>query len=212
MTMLALFFVSYCARLWQINGRVAGKTSPCKVNLLLNILGKRADGFHELETVLYPVRVFDRLIFARAGHGIQLSCNAPGLPTDARNLVIAPRRMFLEAAKSRRVCGWNSRRISRWRRVWGAAAATRRPRCSGLNELFGGPLSPEQLQRIAASLGSDVPFFLQDQPALATGRGEQIQPLGAFPALSGAAFLLIHPGFGIATAWAYQRLARFPPR
>ena len=71
-------------------------------------------------------------------------------------------------------------------------------------------MSPEQLQRIAAALGSDVPFFLQDQPALATGRGEQIQPLGAFPALRGAAFLLIHPGFGIATAWAYQRLARFP--
>jgi 4-diphosphocytidyl-2-C-methyl-D-erythritol kinase len=80
----------------------------------------------------------------------------------------------------------------------------------GLNELFGGPLSPEQLQGIAAALGSDIPFFLQDKPALATGRGEQIQPLGAFPALSGAAFLLIHPGFGVATAWAYQRLARFP--
>jgi 4-diphosphocytidyl-2-C-methyl-D-erythritol kinase len=80
----------------------------------------------------------------------------------------------------------------------------------GLNELFDKPLSPERLQLIAASLGSDVPFFLQDQPALATGRGERIQSLGAFPALSGAAFLLIHPGFGIATAWAYQRLARFP--
>ena len=46
------------------------KLSPCKVNLLLNILGRRADGFHELETILYPVRVFDRLSFARAGHGI----------------------------------------------------------------------------------------------------------------------------------------------
>jgi 4-diphosphocytidyl-2-C-methyl-D-erythritol kinase len=88
----------------------------------------------------------------------------------------------------------------------GNAAAT----LLGLNELFGGPLTPQQLQVIAASLGSDVPFFLQSQPALATGRGERIEPLGSFPALSGAAFVLIHPGFGIATAWAYQRLARFP--
>jgi 4-diphosphocytidyl-2-C-methyl-D-erythritol kinase len=80
----------------------------------------------------------------------------------------------------------------------------------GLNELFGEPLLPDQLQLIAAALGSDVPFFLQDQPALATGRGERIQPLGGFPALREAAFLLVHPGFGIATAWAYQRLARFP--
>ena len=63
---------------------------------------------------------------------------------------------------------------------------------------------------MAASLGSDIPFFLQDKPALATGRGEKIQPLDFFPALQGAAFLLIHPGFGIATAWAYQQLARFP--
>ena len=79
-----------------------------------------------------------------------------------------------------------------------------------MNELFGKPLLSEQLQLIAADLGSDVPFFLQEQPAMAIGRGEQIQPLGAFPALRGAAFLLIHPGFGVSTAWAYQRLARFP--
>jgi len=79
-----------------------------------------------------------------------------------------------------------------------------------LNELFGGPLPPEQLHNLASSLGSDVPFFLQSQPALATGRGERIEPLGSFPALRGAAFVLIHPGFGIATAWAYQQLARFP--
>lgn len=80
----------------------------------------------------------------------------------------------------------------------------------GLNELFGNPLPPGRLESMAALLGSDVPFFLQGKPALATGRGERIQPLEFFPAMSGAAFLLIHPGFGIATAWAYQQLARFP--
>src|SRR5207244_463263 len=80
----------------------------------------------------------------------------------------------------------------------------------GLNELFGGPLTPAHLQLIAAALGSDLPFFLQSKPALATGRGEQIQSLEPFPALRGAALLLIHPGFGIPTAWAYQHLLRFP--
>ncbi len=81
---------------------------------------------------------------------------------------------------------------------------------SALNELFGKPLSPEQLQELAAALGSDVPFFLQTKPALATGRGEKIQPLEPFPAMRGKALLLIHPGFGISTPWAYQNLARFP--
>jgi 4-diphosphocytidyl-2-C-methyl-D-erythritol kinase len=80
----------------------------------------------------------------------------------------------------------------------------------GLNELFGLPLSAGQLHDLAARLGSDVPFFLQDKPALATGRGEHIEPLAPFPALAGAMFLLIHPGFGISTAWAYKQLVRFP--
>jgi len=79
-----------------------------------------------------------------------------------------------------------------------------------LNELFGQPLATEKLHEIAASLGSDVPFFLQDKPALGIGRGEKIQSLEKFPALDGKAFLLIHPSFGIATPWAYKNLARFP--
>jgi 4-diphosphocytidyl-2-C-methyl-D-erythritol kinase len=79
-----------------------------------------------------------------------------------------------------------------------------------LNEMFAHPLSGEKLHKIAAGLGSDVPFFLQPLPALATGRGEQIAPLDRFPALRGTSLLLIHPGFGVPTAWAYQALARFP--
>jgi 4-diphosphocytidyl-2-C-methyl-D-erythritol kinase len=80
----------------------------------------------------------------------------------------------------------------------------------GLNELFGGPLAAQRLHEIAASIGSDVPFFLQSGPAIATGRGERVQALGPFSALKGSAFLLVHPGFGVATAWAYQNLVRFP--
>jgi len=78
------------------------------------------------------------------------------------------------------------------------------------NELFGTPLSPATLTTLAAALGSDVPFFLQSCPALATGRGEQLEPLAPFAALRDLSVLLIHPGFGIATAWAYRELAKFP--
>jgi 4-diphosphocytidyl-2-C-methyl-D-erythritol kinase len=186
------------------------KQSPCKVNLLLNILGRRADGFHELETVLYPIRMCDRLTFARTGQGIQLKCNAPSLPTDTGNLVYRAAAMFLEAAKIRDGVRLELEKNIPLAAGLGGGSGNAATTLLGLNELFGKPLSPDELQPIAAALGSDVPYFLQDKPALATGRGEQIQPLGAFSALNGAAFLLIHPGFGIATAWAYQRLARFP--
>lgn len=186
------------------------KQSPCKVNLLLNILRRRADGFHELETVMQPLPIFDRLSFARAGRSVQLTCNEPGLPTDGGNLVYRAAERFLETAKIPEGVRLHLNKKIPLAAGLGGGSGNAATTLLGLNELFDGPLTMAQLQTIASALGSDVPFFLQSKPALAIGRGEQIQPLAAFPALRGAGFLLAHPGFGIATAWAYQQLARFP--
>jgi len=178
--------------------------------LLLNVLGKRLDGFHELETVLHPVNLCDQLTLARGGAGIELSCSDANLPTDAQNLIHRAATAFLQAAKiSEGVRIQLEKKIPLAAGLGGGsgnAAAT----LLALNELFGQPLSVSKLNELAGALGSDVPFFLQNGPALATGRGEKIQSLDFFPALRGRAFLLIHPGFGIATPWAYQSLARFP--
>jgi 4-diphosphocytidyl-2-C-methyl-D-erythritol kinase len=186
------------------------KNSPCKVNLLLNILGKRPDGFHELETVMQPVNLCDRLTFERCGGAVELSCSAAGLPVDSRNLVHRAATGFLQAAKIS-----DGVRIHLEKKIplaagLGGGSGNAATTLLALNELFGQPLSDVQLGELAASLGSDVPFFLQGKPVLATGRGEKIQPLDFFPALTGKALLLIHPGFGISTPWAYQNLARFP--
>jgi 4-diphosphocytidyl-2-C-methyl-D-erythritol kinase len=186
------------------------KQSPCKVNLLLNILGKRADGFHELETVMQPIPVFDHLSFMRGGHGIELTCSEASLPTDSRNLVYRAAAMFLESARITEGVRLRLEKRIPLAAGLGGGSGNAATTLLGLNELFGQPIAQEPLQQMASQLGSDVPFFLQDHPALATGRGEQIKPLEFFPALRGAAVLLIHPGFGIATAWAYQNLARFP--
>jgi 4-diphosphocytidyl-2-C-methyl-D-erythritol kinase len=186
------------------------KNSPCKVNLLLNILGRRADGYHELETLLHPVDLCDHLTFSRAGNGIQLTCSEPGLPTDSKNLVHRAATSFLEAAKITDGVHVHLEKKIPLAAGLGGGSGNAAVTLLGLNELFGGPLPPEHLHRLAAAIGSDVPFFLQRQPALATGRGEIIQPLAPFSALRGASFLLIHPGFGIATAWAYRALAQFP--
>jgi len=184
------------------------KQSPCKVNLLLNILGKRSDGFHELETLFQPVNFCDRLTFERAGHGIQLSCSAPSLPVDSKNLVYRAAEKFLAAAGVR-----DGVRIHLEKKIplaagLGGGSGNAATTLLALNELFGHPLA--SLDGLAASLGSDINFFLQSKPALATGRGEQVRSLDHFPALQGKVFVLIHPGFGIATPWAYQNLARFP--
>jgi 4-diphosphocytidyl-2-C-methyl-D-erythritol kinase len=186
------------------------KQSPCKVNLLLNILGKRPDGFHELETVMHPVNLFDRLTFRRAGVSVQLTCSDPALPVDGTNLVHRAATTFREAAGIKDGVAIHLEKHIPMAAGLGGGSGNAATTLLGLNELFGHPLPLQRLHDLAASIGSDVPFFLQNKPAIATGRGEKIQAVDFFAALKGAAFLLIHPGFGVATAWAYQNLARFP--
>ena len=186
------------------------KKSPCKVNLLLNILGKRPDGFHELETLFHPVNLCDTLSFDKTSSGINLSCNNPALSVDASNLVHRAATKFIEATKIT-----DGVRIHLVKHIpmaagLGGGSGNAATTLLGLNELFGNPLSVSQLHAIAATLGSDVNFFLQSKPALALGRGEKIEPLEDFAAMRGTSFLLIHPGFGISTPWAYRELARFP--
>jgi len=186
------------------------KKSPCKVNLILNILGKRADGFHELETVMQPVNVCDELVFERAGSSLELSCSNPELPTDSKNLVHRAAASFLAAAKISDGIRIHLQKNLPLAGGIGGGSANAAVTFTALNELFGSPLPPRKLHELAAALGSDIPFFLHDRPALATGRGEKVRTLENFPALQGTAFFLVHPGFGVSTPWSYQKLARFP--
>ena len=178
------------------------RQSPCKINLLLNILSKREDGFHELETVMHPVALFDELEFSETAAGIVIDCNHPGLKSDASNLIYRAAESFLQTAEIE--SGVHIRHEKRLPIAAGLAggSANAATTLRGLNELFGRPLTAGQLDAIAASHGSDINFFLQDGPALATGRGERIEPLAAFPALAGRGLFLMNPGFGIPTPWA----------
>ncbi len=186
------------------------RLSPCKINLLLNVLGRRSDGFHNLETVLLPVPIHDQLEFERHQHGVDLSCSDPQLPIDSRNLVHrAATRFLTEAGIVEGIRIQLEKRIPLEAGLGGGsgnAAST----LLALNELFDQPLNPGQLRRLAATLGSDVVFFLENRPALATGRGEQVEWLDPFPILHGCGLLLVQPGFGVSTPWAYRELARFP--
>jgi 4-diphosphocytidyl-2-C-methyl-D-erythritol kinase len=183
---------------------------PCKVNFILNILGRRADGFHELETLLYPIQYCDRIGVRRSGSGIELSCNDPALPTDSTNLVHRAATAFKEATGIQ-----DGLMIHLEKRIpvaagLGGGSGNAAVTLLLLNELFGHPLSDENLTALAARLGSDIPFFLQNKPALGLGRGEKILPLTEFQSLKGMHILLLHPGFGISTPWAYKKLASFP--
>jgi 4-diphosphocytidyl-2-C-methyl-D-erythritol kinase len=186
------------------------RRSPCKVNLVLNILGRRPDGYHELETVMLPVPVFDELDFTATDAGVSLTCSHPALPIDASNLVHRAATRFFEATGISAGVRIHLEKHLPLAAGLGGGSANAAVTLSALNQLYHSPLGPSRLHELGAALGSDVPFFLQDRPALALGRGEQVLALAPFPALTNAAMVLVHPGFGISTAWAYQKLAEFP--
>lgn len=186
------------------------RQSPCKVNLLLNILRKREDGFHELETVMQPVQLCDQLTVSKATSGIALTCSNAALPVDATNLVHKAASAFLKSAAITDGVLIHLDKNIPLAAGLGGGSGNAAHTLGALNELFDLPLSSAKLNELAAALGSDVPFFLQSRPAFALGRGEIVEPLAPFPVLRGAHILLIHPGFGISTAWAYQSLAKFP--
>src|SRR2546423_1782205 len=151
---------------------------------------------------MHPVALCDELTFSRRGNSIQLTCNIPELATDSGNLVYRAAQLFLGQAKIGDGVRIHLQKNLPLAAGLGGGSANAAVTLMALNELFGNPLS--DLHDLAAQLGSDVPFFLQSLPALATGRGEKIQPLNFFPALKGKWFLLIYPCFGVPTAWAYK--------
>lgn len=201
---------------------------PAKVNLSLEVLGKRPDGFHELSGLMCPISVFDELEVKidispgdtspgdegpgeAAGEArVALSCPGTDLPIDRENLVFRAAEEFLKLTGTT----GSVTRVSMVLRKnipvaagLGGGSSDAAGVLMGLNALMGSLLSDEELKRAALSLGSDVPFFLLKSPAVACGRGELLEPVppGTLPPLF---FLLINPGFPVSASWAYAELDR----
>jgi len=175
--------------------------APAKINLSLKILGRREDGFHEIDTLMTPISLGDELIIEPGDAGISFSCDDPSLPSDEENLVVkAARRFFAEIKSEPGVRIRLEKKIPHGAGLGGGSsdAATT---LLGLNEMHGRPLSPSRLTSLAAELGSDVSFFLTKGPARCRGRGEILEPVAGVPRLS---LLLLKPEFGVPSPWAYQ--------
>lgn len=174
-----------------------------KINLMLDVLGKRADGYHELSTVMQSITLADTLVFRSAGPGIVLRTSHPRLPVDKGNLVYRAAEALAEMHEP--LTGveiWLDKRIPVAAGLGGGsadAAAT----LLGLNTLWNLGLTMAELRQVAGTLGSDIPFCLSGGTALATGRGEIIRPL---PALPPYWVVLVTPPFGVSTAEVYRQL------
>lgn len=179
--------------------------APAKLNLTLDVLGKRDDGYHEMKMVMQSVSLADTLTLETApGEGVALSTNLGFLPVDGRNLAAAAALRLREAAgvdfgrlviaidKKVPVCAGMAGGSS------DAAAVLR-----GLNALLKLDISPEKLAQIGAGVGSDVPYCVLGGTALAEGRGEVVTPL---PALPRCWVVIAKPGFPVSTPELFARL------
>lgn len=173
---------------------------PAKINLRLEVLGRRPDGFHEIRTLFQAIDLEDE-VEARHADGLVLECDDPALPTDRRNLVLRA----AEALAERLGDPSRGARLTLRKRIpvgggLGGGSANAAGALVALSRLWESPLRHDELAELAASLGADVPFFLVGGTAYGWGRGERVRPLPALPPTS---ILLGAPPFPISTAEVY---------
>jgi 4-diphosphocytidyl-2-C-methyl-D-erythritol kinase len=178
--------------------------SPAKINLFLEVVGRRSDGYHEVESVMQLVGLCDDVHLTRNPRGIQVSVMGAELPSGRGNLAYRAAALIMETAGFR--AGVH---ITLEKRIpvaggLGGGSSNAAAVLAGLNRLYDLGHSREALQRLGASLGSDIPFFLSDGLAIATGRGEVLTPLDPWPPQW---LVLANPGVPISTAWAYREVS-----
>ena len=184
--------------------------APAKINLYLEITGRRDDGYHYLLTLMHKIKLCDHLEFQRSGSGIRLSCPGKELPEDEGNLVFRAARLFFETMGKRLGEGPGGVFITLRKKIpiaagLGGGSSDAAATLRGLNELFEANCSREELLAMAGCLGADVPQFILEWPvAWAAGIGDRL--LEGVP-LSGYKILLVNPGVSVSTKWVYGNFA-----
>ncbi len=180
--------------------------APAKTNLWLEVLGKREDGFHEIRTRMVCLSLADRLKLSwRDDDAVVLKCSDATLPTGEENLVVkAVRAMEKHTAQVFSLSIELEKHIPSGAGLGGgssdAAAVIR-----AINEMAKLDLSEAEMSGVAATIGSDIPFFIYDRPCDCFGRGEVVEPLDE--PVEKLPIFMIKPAFEIAAGWAYQRYA-----
>ena len=178
--------------------------SPAKINLFLQVIGKRPDGYHELFSLMCCITLFDEILLEFGGdENIEIHCSHPNVPADETNLAYRAAEMFLN-----RMGKAQGLKIELTKNIpvaagLGGGSSNAASILLALNAHYGHPFSDTHLFEMGLKLGADVPFFVFKKPALATGIGEKLDTFkGDLP----YHFLLLYPGFSVSTAETYQNL------
>ena len=178
--------------------------APAKINLSLRVLGRRSDGFHEIETFITPISICDEIkIEQRSGkQEIAFRCDDPSVPKGEDNIVVRAANAFFEETKITSGISIVLKKAIPHGAGLGGGSSDAASTLLALNELFETNLPREALAKMAEAIGSDVPFFIFQSAAVCKGRGELVTPTRLREQLS---VLLLKPEFGVPTQWAYSR-------
>lgn len=177
-------------------------TARAKINLRLRVLGRRPDGYHDLEAIMLPVSVADRVGLTPASLGIEVRTDSAQAPGGPDNLAHRAAEAFARATGRGAAVRIDLRKRIPVAAGLGGGSADAAAVLLGLNRLAGRPLSEADLRTIGRDLGADVPFFLGPGPALAEGVGDVLTPLENFPR---PWLVLVHPPVEVSTAQIYGR-------
>lgn len=175
--------------------------SPAKVNLRLEVLKKREDGYHEIRTIFQKISFHDTLHFSlRQRRGVRISTDHPGLPTGKRNLVHQAVRSLLERSDYGGGIDVEIEKRIPLGAGLGGGSSNAATTLTALNRLLKINLTKKELMEMGAEIGADVPFFLFGGPAIGSGIGERLRKIE----LPDLWYVLINPNFEVSTRWAYQ--------
>lgn len=175
--------------------------SPAKVNLRLEILRRREDGYHELKTILQKISLCDTLsVSLKKEKGISISTDHPSLPIGKRNLVYQAVQMILKKSEYKGGLHIDIRKEIPLGAGLGGGSSNAATTLKALNQLLEIGFPTKELMEMGLSIGADVPFFLLEGAAVATGIGERLKKIE----LPDLRYVLINPKFEVSTRWAYQ--------
>jgi len=186
-----------------VNSRSLVLRPSAKINLTLRVGPKRDDGYHELRTLFQSITLHDTVTVSPRQGPFGLACRTPGVPADQTNLVWRAADLLWEAMGRPGPARDAHIRLDKTipsQAGLGGGSGNAAAALVGLNAVWGARLSRRDLMRLAARLGSDVPFFLQGGTALGVGRGEELYPVDDMERMG---VIIIKPSFGVATADAY---------
>jgi 4-diphosphocytidyl-2-C-methyl-D-erythritol kinase len=178
--------------------------APAKVNLYLRVVGKRADGYHLVDTVMAPVSLYDAVEIRKPGSGrepLSVTCDHPAVPSGKRNLAYKAASLLFKKKRLSGPVGIHIRKRIPVGAGLGGGSSDAAATLVGLNRLFRLRCKRPELLSLAASVGADVPFFVLGRPSRARGVGECLTPLTRLPRLW---LVILYPGIPVSTRWVYR--------